>query len=413
MVTIPVNLGPVRTAVPEWPVGALDVPELLRRGVWRPVPFQEFVVKVHSRCNLACDYCYMYEMADQGWRDQPRVMAPEVMARVAARIAEHAHAHELPVVKVVLHGGEPLLAGPVGLRRFVGMVREAVEPRSAVRFAVQTNGVLLDERHLPVLLEHGVRIGVSVDGGRADNDRHRRFPNGRGSFDAVAEGIGRLTQEPYRRLFSGILCTIDLENDPVETYQALLGFGPPALNFLLPHGNWSSPPPGRTAGAATPYADWLIAVFDAWCASHRRPTRIRMFESIVSLVAGGTTAQEDLGLAPVSLLVVETDGTFEQVDSLKSTFDGAAGTGASVWSHSLDDVLRHPGVVARQIGAEALCQTCRACPIQRVCGGGLYTHRYRAGHGFLNPSVYCADLAKLIRHVTERLLVDLRQRVGA
>jgi uncharacterized protein len=32
---------------------------------WRPVPFREFIVKVHSRCDLACDYCYMYEMADR------------------------------------------------------------------------------------------------------------------------------------------------------------------------------------------------------------------------------------------------------------------------------------------------------------------------------------------------------------
>jgi uncharacterized protein len=30
----------------------------------------EFIVKVHSRCDLSCDYCYMYEMADQSWRDQ-------------------------------------------------------------------------------------------------------------------------------------------------------------------------------------------------------------------------------------------------------------------------------------------------------------------------------------------------------
>jgi uncharacterized protein len=409
----PVTLGPLRSRAPEWPDGTLDVPDLLRRGVWRPTPFREFVVKVHSRCNLACDYCYVYEMADQGWRDQPRVMTPAVMRRVATRIAEHAHTHGLAVVDVVLHGGEPLLAGPDRLRDFLDTVREAVEPRCAVRFSIQTNGVLLDERHLPVLLDNGVTVGVSVDGARDDNDRHRRFPNGRGSFDAVAAGIRRLNSDPYRDLFAGILCTVDLDNDPVETYRALLDFAPPALNFLLPHGNWSNPPPGRTPDAATPYADWLIAVFDDWCASPQRATRIRMFDSILNLVVGGTTGHETFGLEPVSLLVVETDGTYELVDSLKSAFDGAANTHTSVWSHSLDEVLHHTGVVARQIGAEGLCETCRACSIQRVCGGGLYTHRYRDGHGFLNPSVFCADLAKLVRHVAERLLIDLRHRVGA
>ncbi|MEU9838708.1 hypothetical protein AB0C69_05725, partial [Actinomadura sp. NPDC048032] len=36
------------------------------------LPFREFILKIHSRCNLACDYCYVYEMGDQSWRDQPR-----------------------------------------------------------------------------------------------------------------------------------------------------------------------------------------------------------------------------------------------------------------------------------------------------------------------------------------------------
>jgi uncharacterized protein len=42
-----------------------------------------------------------------------------------------------------------------------------------------------------------------------------------------------------------------------------------------------------------------------------------------------------------------------------------------------------------------------------VCGGGLYPHRYRAGAGFRHPSVYCADLTKLIAHVRGRVLNDV------
>ena len=32
---------------------------------------QNHGLKVHSRCDLAYDHCYMYEAADQGWRLQP------------------------------------------------------------------------------------------------------------------------------------------------------------------------------------------------------------------------------------------------------------------------------------------------------------------------------------------------------
>ena len=82
-----------------------------------PVPLSQFVLKVHSRCDLACDHCYVYEAADQSWRGRPMVISDEVTAQAARRIAEHAAAHGLPSVQVILHGGEPLLAGPARLRR--------------------------------------------------------------------------------------------------------------------------------------------------------------------------------------------------------------------------------------------------------------------------------------------------------
>lgn len=71
--------------------------------------------------------------------------------------------------------------------------------------------------------------------------------------------------------------------------------------------------------------------------------------------------------------------------------------------------MLHPAIVARQIGPAALCRTCRSCPINAICGAGNYPHRYRAGSGFLNPSVYCADLRRLIGHIRDRVLADLQR----
>ena len=49
---------------------------------------------------------------------------------------------------------------------------------------------------------------------------------------------------------------------------------------------------------------------------------------------------------------------------------------------------------------------CLACPVFRVCGGGLRAHRYRDG-SFDHPSAYCADLYAVIRHVEQRVTADL------
>jgi uncharacterized protein len=362
--------------------------------------FSQFVVKVHSRCNLACDHCYVYEHPDQSWRSRPVVMSESTMRAAAHRIGRHAATHALPVVHVVLHGGEPLLAGRPRIAALAGFFRETMPAGTEVRFGMQTNGILLDEAWCEVLVTEGIRVGVSIDGDQAANDRHRRYLNGRGSYAEVVAAIRLLGQPRHRAAFAGLLCTIDVHNDPVATYEALLALDPPTIDFLLPHATWDHPPL-RPGPDATPYAGWLLAIHERW-QRDGRPVPIRTFDALHNLAAGGGTLTEALGLDDVDLMVIETDGAIEQVDSLKTAYDGAPATGYRVQDHDIDEAARHPGFAARRGGRRQLCATCRACPVVDLCGGGMYAHRYRSGTGFDNPSVYCADLLRLAGDVRER-----------
>jgi uncharacterized protein len=387
----------------EWPGGQLDVAKLRTDG-WTATPFRQFVVKLHGNCNLACRYCYVYEKADQSWSAKPRAASLGVVRQTARRIAEHARRHCLEEVEIVLHGGEPLLFGLGPTVEAIDILRAEISAATTIR--MHTNGVLLSLRALDALLEHDVMIGVSLDGASGTHNEHRVFRTGHGSYDKVARGLRLLDREPYRRLFSGLLCTVDASSDPLETYETLAAFSPPRLDFLLPHANWSETPPRKTAGA-TPYADWLITIFDHWYGAARGGPSIRLFDEIIHLLLGGASTTEAVGLSPVALIVVDTDGAMEQVDSLKSAYHGAPETGLDVFSHSFDDALELPAIAARQIGVAALADTCKACPVHRICGGGQYPHRYRPGRGFRNPSVYCTDLRALITHVHRRLAVDI------
>ncbi|QRV26878.1 FxsB family radical SAM/SPASM domain protein [Streptomyces californicus] len=371
------------------------------------VPFREFVLKVHSRCDLACDHCYVYEHADQSWLTRPKVISDEAVSRTARRLAEHATTHALPSVTVILHGGEPLLAGPARLRRVCEELGSALNGIAELDLRIHTNGVQLSPRYLDLFDEFHVRVGISLDGDRAANDRHRRYADGRSSHPLVLRAIDLLHQERYRHLDLGLLCTVDVRNDPVAVHDALAGLEPPLVDFLLPHATWDDPP-HRPDGSPTAYADWLLTVFDRWT-ERGRPMPVRMFSSVLSTLSGGPSLTESLGLAPTDLVVIETDGTLEQVDSLKSAYEGAAATGFDVFRNTLDEVAAHPGVRVRQLGLAGVGDTCRRCPLVRSCGGGLYTHRYRSGGppshpggGFDNPSVYCADLAALIRGIEDR-----------
>jgi uncharacterized protein len=390
---------------PPWPYELLDVAALRQAG-WRPTAFREFVLKVHQRCNLACDYCYVYELADQSWRDRPAVMSPAVWTAAAERIGAHARAHGLDRVAIVLHGGEPLLAGTDRLLRLIADMRAAMPAGCELSVAMQTNAVTLDEDRLARLARERISIGVSVDGLPENHDRHRRFRGGRGSHSAVEQALRLLSSERFRSSFAGLLCTVDPSTDPVATYTELLRHDPPGIDFLLPHANWAVPP-ARPGGGATPHGDWLVKVFDRWYAAPRRETRVRLFEEIMQLLLGGASRSDQVGLSPAAVAVVESDGAIEQVDSLKSTYAGACETGLTVLTDSFDAALHHPGIVARQLGVAALSGSCTVCPVHKVCGGGHYAHRYRPGEGFRNPTVYCADLELLIHHIHRRMAADL------
>ena len=367
----------------------------------RVLPFRQFVLKICSRCDLACDHCYVYEYADQSWRGRPKVISDETVTKAAERIAEHARNHALAAVRIILHGGEPLLAGATRLRHICGILRREVEQVCELDLRVHTNGVMLDDSICQLFAEQQVKVGISIDGDRAANDRHRRYADGRSSYDQVIRAVARLRDERYRALYSGLLCTIDVLNDSAAVYDALVALEPPLIDFLLPHATWDTPPPGM-AGSATPYADWLISIFDRWIEDTNR-VPVRLFESVLQTIRGADSLTEALGLSPSDVVVIETDGSIEQVDSLKVAYDGAPDTGFDVFRNSLDEAARHPAIVARQQGKAGLCEKCRSCPVVTSCGGGLYTHRFQTGNDFDNPSVYCADLLKLITHIRESL----------
>jgi uncharacterized protein len=374
--------------------------------------FGQFVLKVHSRCDLACTYCYVYEHADQSWAGKPRILDQRTTTQAAFRIAEHARTHGLGSVRVVLHGGEPLLLGPSRMLEVIETLAKAAAGAGVrLDLRIHTNGVLLDTRFLELFSRFDVKVGVSLDGGQRANDRHRVYRDGSSSYDKAAAALKLLRSERYRRLYAGLLCTIDIENDPEAVYRDLLEHEPPRIDLLLPHGTWNSQPPGlraersleepKRAGlpdGAGEYGAWLARVFDVWDSSGR-PVPLRLFDSIIAGLHGRASQTESLGLAPVDLMVIETDGTIEQADSLKIAYDGAPATGFNVFDHDLDTAAGHWGFAARRRGIHGLSAQCRACPVVRVCGGGLYAHRFAPTTGFDTPSVYCRDLSDIIEHI--------------
>lgn len=367
------------------------------------------LVKLASRCNLDCGYCYVYNMGDDGWRNQPKRMTPAVLEALAARLAE-LRASQGTDFSVVFHGGEPLLAGPVRFAEACGILRRAL-PRGC-GLHLQTNGVLLSDAVLATCTEHEVGVSISIDGPAAVHDRHRSDKAGRGSHARVMEGIRRLrAHREAKTLFSGVLAVIDLASDPEEVYSALKATGAPGIDFLYRDGNHDALPVGKAGPLSTEYGAWMCRLLDVYLRDPH-PVPVRVLDDMLKLLLGGTSRKEGVGLEAYGILVVDTDGGVNKNDTLKSAF-GNADRFAEEWSvatHDLRQVVGSAEFAAYHHAQRPNAPTCLTCSDLKICGGGMPAHRWNAENGFSNPSVFCADQQRLINAMRRHLA---RNRLAA
>ncbi len=99
---------------------------------------------------------------------------------------------------VSFFGGEPLLH-PGFIEETLAHVETAVhalpEPRPRVRYVMNTNGTLVDDRVLALLAPpRDFTVYVSLDGPAAVHDAHRVDENGQGSFAGIVANLERLRQ---------------------------------------------------------------------------------------------------------------------------------------------------------------------------------------------------------------------------
>lgn len=362
-----------------------------------------FLVKVASRCNLDCDYCYVYNHADQSWRNMPKLLAEEHQQAFAQRLSEYAEAAALKCVAIIFHGGEPLLAGADYLVKFVREIRAAA-PNLYVEFGLQTNGLLLTEQALDVLEGSGVAVSLSIDGPREAHDLHRTTRKGRSSFDRVEAALDRLKKRPA--IFAGTIAVIDASVAPDTLLAYFARHGVPKVDFLLPDSHHDRLPPGRDCDPSL-YERWLIEAFDVWFDQYPQ-LPVRTFEALLDSVAGLPSGTDAFGFGDVSLLSVETDGTWHDLDVFKVAGHGATRLVGSVLDTPIEQLASSTAIAAhrRLLTKAGLSEKCQACEVVDICGGGSVPHRFAAG-SFENATVYCGEMKALISHVQRRLLESL------
>lgn len=145
------------------------------------------VLNLTEQCNLRCSYCYYKEHPGHG--SMPDEVLEQSISLAWHRVLELGHRQ----LNITFFGGEPLMRGDA-IEQGMAIARRLQPKNCKLRFAINTNGTLLDEKSYRMLADNNFRIFLSVDGPAAIHDRQRLCADGSGSFAKLAPWLPRLAK---------------------------------------------------------------------------------------------------------------------------------------------------------------------------------------------------------------------------
>jgi uncharacterized protein len=322
---------------------------------------------VTQACNLDCAYCYVHK--------HPGPMDAEIGYTAVDRLAETALHHGYSRLKLKYAGGEPTLNFPLIQAIHARAARRAAETGLCLEEVVLTNGVEVADGVLDCLVQAGMRLMVSLDGGAETHDRTRARRDGRSTHSAVIDTVDRALARGLRPSISITLTAMNLDGVEGAVAFALDRGLPFNLNF------YRECSPAEPAGSPThegahpslvPAPDRLIAaMLRIFSLIRAYPTYPLSLTSILDR-SRLDVPHEFACSAGRDYLVVDTNG---QVSACQMLMD-------EPWA---DLAQEDPLAVVRQHGQDVFRPVeehlgCRACVWRTACSGGCPLMRNSSLH---------------------------------
>ena len=366
-----------------------------------------------SLCNLRCRYCFYCDVAAHRETESYGVMKPEVAHAVVDRLLEATAAGD--TVLFSFQGGEPTLAGVDFFRDFTAYAEEQNGGARHLTYAIQTNGINIDEAFCELLAKYHFLVGLSLDGDETTHNYNRVDAAGRGTHKQVMNAVRLLRK--YKVDFNILsVVTETMAKHPRAVFKFYMKNGMDFLQFIpclqpldesgagvqinSPHANAPYTLRART------YSEFLIEMFRLWKEEllRGRQLSIRLFDNIVGMYLGMPPEQCGVFGRCQNQMVIEGDGSVYPCDFyvLDEYVCG------NVLTDSVEKLLF--GARARRFLELDPPKNphCPSCRFLSMCGGTC--KRYRAFFGsepdfcpyehFLDAAQ--SDIAELVRFFRNR-----------
>ncbi len=348
-------------------------------------PLSLLVKPAAGLCNISCRYCFYKEACKTR---ENRIMTDNAVDRLILKIKQY----QPSALTVMFQGGEPTLAGHEFFESFVLKIKSNLNCPTS--FALQTNGVLLDDRFARFFWENGFLVGISLDGNRQTNDRYRLDKDSKSTFDKTLNAISLLKK--YKVEFN-ILSVIDDENaKDIESSYAF--FKRQGLRFLqfIPCVEGEN----GVSLSLRAYESFLKKSFDLWYDDYVKGdyVSIRHIDNYLGILLGNPP--ENCAMCGVcgSYFVVEANGDLYPCD-FYCTEEHKLG---SIFDENPFEI----NVKQKAFTDESLLihEHCTGCKYYMLCRGGCKRDRT---NGF-TENRFCEAYKSFFDYAAQRMLMIAR-----
>ncbi|MBP3942744.1 radical SAM protein [Sphingobacteriaceae bacterium WQ 2009] len=349
----------------------------------------------------------MYNLGDLTYKNQPKIISDEVVDSFLKKLKDYLEKNNGTHFQFIFHGGEPLLAPMEWYKYFISSAEQMLNGVK-IRFTLQTNGVLYNEKWANFLQENKIYSSFSWDGPKQIHDKFRVYHNNKGSYDEVKSALAL-----YKSKFGHVsgLTVLNDEVTPSEYYTNVKELGITHFTIIFPQLHHDTDEQfnhfenSKTSGF---FGKWLAELFDIWWFDRDKDKPvIHYFANIITLLLGGEATSEGLGSGENNVVVLETNGDIETTTALKSCGPAFTKEGNNILTHTIEESIDSDLIKLFVYSHKEVSQNCKECSLLKICGGGRLNERYSYQNGFDNPSVYCNDYKVIIHHIKERLFSTL------
>lgn len=351
------------------------------------------VIKPTHICNLACTYCYNDDLREP-------IMREGTLLRTIEQTFSYVRSkgNSLGEIHFIWHGGEPMAVGMDFYQRVIGM-QESLAQGVKYMNAIQTNGVLLNDRWIDFFLRNRFSVGVSVDGPAVVHDKYRVTHQGKGSLEKVMRKIelarssglevgvcmvlGKHSLDHVDEIWDFFVeCKAPLDVIPMsrsggarDTYEEL-GLEPEeyALAWKQLYGRWIDLPKERYF----PVQDFV--------------------DRTKAVIYGVPTSCHSAANCSLNNISTDPVGDVYPCSSLSGTDAMKYG---NVCEQSLDEILA--SATAAELRNTRVDPDCATCKWQHTCHGGCTARRYKFHGNVHQRDYYCPSLYAMYDYIELKL----------